>query len=81
MKHLFVHSRQQQLHFSLCCVGMTTPHGAEDVGQGFLDVSVGEPGLVVPEPQVTGRVRTGASALTGAPIIDLISLARARQVP
>ena len=30
---------------------------------------------------VTGRVRTGASALTGAPIIDLISLARARQVP
>jgi hypothetical protein len=30
---------------------------------------------------VTGRVRTGASALTGAPIVDLISLARARQVP
>jgi hypothetical protein len=30
---------------------------------------------------VTGRVRTGASALTGAPIIDLISLARARQLP
>lgn len=27
---------------------------------------------------VTGRVRTGASALTGAPIIDLISLERAR---
>lgn len=28
---------------------------------------------------VTGRVRTGASSLTGAPIIDLISLQRARE--
>jgi hypothetical protein len=28
---------------------------------------------------VTGRVRTGASVLTGAPIIDLISLTRSRQ--
>jgi hypothetical protein len=28
---------------------------------------------------VTGRVRTGASALTGAPIIDLISIQRARE--
>ena len=27
---------------------------------------------------VTGRVRTGASSLTGAPIIELISLARSR---
>ena len=30
---------------------------------------------------ITGRVRTGASSLTGAPIIDLITLARARQAP
>ena len=30
---------------------------------------------------VTGRVRTGASSLTGAPIIDLITLTRARQAP
>lgn len=29
--------------------------------------------------EVTGRVRTGASSLTGAPIIDLISLQRARE--
>ena len=29
---------------------------------------------------VTGRVRTGASALTGTPIVDLLSLVRARDV-
>jgi hypothetical protein len=28
---------------------------------------------------VTGRIRTGASALTGAPIIDLITLDRSRE--
>lgn len=30
---------------------------------------------------VTGRIRTGASALTGAPIIDLIGLERSRETP
>ena len=30
---------------------------------------------------VTGRVRTGASELTGAPIVDLITLERDRETP
>jgi hypothetical protein len=30
---------------------------------------------------ITGRVRTGSSALTGAPIVDLISLERSRERP
>lgn len=31
--------------------------------------------------KVTGRVRTGASSLTGTPIIDLVSMERARKAP
>jgi hypothetical protein len=31
--------------------------------------------------EVTGRVRTGASALTGVPIIDLVSVERNRSAP
>lgn len=31
--------------------------------------------------EVTGRIRTGASALTGAPILDLVSLERSREAP
>ena len=31
--------------------------------------------------EVTGRIRTGASALTGAPILDLVTLQRSREAP
>ena len=31
--------------------------------------------------EITGRVRIGASSLTGAPIVDLIRLDRGREVP
>jgi hypothetical protein len=30
---------------------------------------------------ITGRIRTGGSALTGTPIVDLISIQRSRETP